>query len=211
MIRRPPRSTLSSSSAASDVYKRQVSTQSTGNKGKDPMSTSTPPRSPTHAEVLRMSAETAEKIDWLHQSHDSIKNIERSRTLDVHGAAAEGREEDMELVIECAPWRLDERDTSGLAPLMHAASQGRAQVVAQLIAANANLETTDTIDGSTALMLAAEGGHCGIVGALIEAKANLDAVDEEGWTALKLAVDLGLDNIVDLLIEAGGGQKLGGG
>eukprot|EP00828_Plagiopyla_frontata_P048845 TRINITY_DN9522_c0_g1_i2.p3 TRINITY_DN9522_c0_g1~~TRINITY_DN9522_c0_g1_i2.p3 ORF type:complete len:171 (-),score=44.67 TRINITY_DN9522_c0_g1_i2:625-1137(-) len=29
MIRRPPRSTLSSSSAASDVYKRQVSTQST--------------------------------------------------------------------------------------------------------------------------------------------------------------------------------------
>eukprot|EP00656_Telonema_subtile_P009971 TRINITY_DN14746_c0_g1_i1.p1 TRINITY_DN14746_c0_g1~~TRINITY_DN14746_c0_g1_i1.p1 ORF type:complete len:151 (+),score=43.83 TRINITY_DN14746_c0_g1_i1:73-525(+) len=29
---RPPRSTLSSSSAASDVYKRQVSTQSTGKK-----------------------------------------------------------------------------------------------------------------------------------------------------------------------------------
>eukprot|EP00658_Telonema_sp_P-2_P004392 TRINITY_DN11644_c0_g1_i2.p1 TRINITY_DN11644_c0_g1~~TRINITY_DN11644_c0_g1_i2.p1 ORF type:complete len:147 (-),score=37.37 TRINITY_DN11644_c0_g1_i2:49-489(-) len=32
MIRRPPRSTLSSSSAASDVYKRQVSTQSTGTR-----------------------------------------------------------------------------------------------------------------------------------------------------------------------------------
>eukprot|EP00658_Telonema_sp_P-2_P078444 TRINITY_DN7348_c0_g1_i1.p1 TRINITY_DN7348_c0_g1~~TRINITY_DN7348_c0_g1_i1.p1 ORF type:complete len:216 (-),score=41.47 TRINITY_DN7348_c0_g1_i1:374-1021(-) len=32
MIRRPPRSTLSSSSAASDVYKRQVSTQSTGSQ-----------------------------------------------------------------------------------------------------------------------------------------------------------------------------------
>eukprot|EP00658_Telonema_sp_P-2_P038558 TRINITY_DN27637_c0_g1_i5.p1 TRINITY_DN27637_c0_g1~~TRINITY_DN27637_c0_g1_i5.p1 ORF type:complete len:139 (+),score=30.40 TRINITY_DN27637_c0_g1_i5:132-548(+) len=32
MIRRPPRSTLSSSSAASDVYKRQVSTQSTGGR-----------------------------------------------------------------------------------------------------------------------------------------------------------------------------------
>eukprot|EP00657_Telonema_sp_P-1_P009447 TRINITY_DN3641_c0_g1_i3.p1 TRINITY_DN3641_c0_g1~~TRINITY_DN3641_c0_g1_i3.p1 ORF type:complete len:100 (+),score=44.16 TRINITY_DN3641_c0_g1_i3:140-439(+) len=30
MIRRPPRSTQSRSSAASDVYKRQVSTQSTG-------------------------------------------------------------------------------------------------------------------------------------------------------------------------------------
>eukprot|EP01108_Squamamoeba_japonica_P004051 TRINITY_DN323_c0_g1_i1.p2 TRINITY_DN323_c0_g1~~TRINITY_DN323_c0_g1_i1.p2 ORF type:complete len:254 (+),score=108.84 TRINITY_DN323_c0_g1_i1:1-762(+) len=33
MIRRPPRSTLMRSSAASDVYKRQVSTQSTGRKG----------------------------------------------------------------------------------------------------------------------------------------------------------------------------------
>eukprot|EP00828_Plagiopyla_frontata_P033209 TRINITY_DN4313_c0_g1_i1.p1 TRINITY_DN4313_c0_g1~~TRINITY_DN4313_c0_g1_i1.p1 ORF type:complete len:179 (-),score=53.96 TRINITY_DN4313_c0_g1_i1:28-564(-) len=32
MSRRPPRSTLSSSSAASDVYKRQVSTQSTWDK-----------------------------------------------------------------------------------------------------------------------------------------------------------------------------------
>eukprot|EP00658_Telonema_sp_P-2_P020917 TRINITY_DN18300_c0_g1_i2.p1 TRINITY_DN18300_c0_g1~~TRINITY_DN18300_c0_g1_i2.p1 ORF type:complete len:293 (+),score=109.39 TRINITY_DN18300_c0_g1_i2:69-947(+) len=40
MIRRPPRSTLSSSSAASDVYKRQVSTQSTG-VGRQAMATST--------------------------------------------------------------------------------------------------------------------------------------------------------------------------
>eukprot|EP00658_Telonema_sp_P-2_P083600 TRINITY_DN90_c0_g1_i2.p1 TRINITY_DN90_c0_g1~~TRINITY_DN90_c0_g1_i2.p1 ORF type:complete len:305 (-),score=72.26 TRINITY_DN90_c0_g1_i2:170-1084(-) len=37
MIRRPPRSTLSSSSAASDVYKRQVSTQSTGSSGRGDM------------------------------------------------------------------------------------------------------------------------------------------------------------------------------
>eukprot|EP00658_Telonema_sp_P-2_P002645 TRINITY_DN10991_c0_g1_i2.p2 TRINITY_DN10991_c0_g1~~TRINITY_DN10991_c0_g1_i2.p2 ORF type:complete len:165 (+),score=49.94 TRINITY_DN10991_c0_g1_i2:103-597(+) len=37
MIRRPPRSTLSSSSAASDVYKRQVSTQSTGNNRRSEM------------------------------------------------------------------------------------------------------------------------------------------------------------------------------
>eukprot|EP00658_Telonema_sp_P-2_P063279 TRINITY_DN52000_c0_g1_i1.p1 TRINITY_DN52000_c0_g1~~TRINITY_DN52000_c0_g1_i1.p1 ORF type:complete len:106 (-),score=0.69 TRINITY_DN52000_c0_g1_i1:105-422(-) len=36
MIRRPPRSTLSSSSAASDVYKRQVSTQSTGDSNISP-------------------------------------------------------------------------------------------------------------------------------------------------------------------------------
>eukprot|EP00657_Telonema_sp_P-1_P005088 TRINITY_DN2221_c0_g1_i2.p1 TRINITY_DN2221_c0_g1~~TRINITY_DN2221_c0_g1_i2.p1 ORF type:complete len:132 (+),score=55.24 TRINITY_DN2221_c0_g1_i2:111-506(+) len=36
MIRRPPRSTQSRSSAASDVYKRQVSTQSTGNPHLDP-------------------------------------------------------------------------------------------------------------------------------------------------------------------------------
>eukprot|EP00658_Telonema_sp_P-2_P052024 TRINITY_DN40151_c0_g1_i1.p1 TRINITY_DN40151_c0_g1~~TRINITY_DN40151_c0_g1_i1.p1 ORF type:complete len:148 (+),score=27.68 TRINITY_DN40151_c0_g1_i1:91-534(+) len=39
MIRRPPRSTLSSSSAASDVYKRQVSTQSTGSSSAPKWST----------------------------------------------------------------------------------------------------------------------------------------------------------------------------
>eukprot|EP00656_Telonema_subtile_P001631 TRINITY_DN10712_c0_g1_i3.p1 TRINITY_DN10712_c0_g1~~TRINITY_DN10712_c0_g1_i3.p1 ORF type:complete len:439 (-),score=138.29 TRINITY_DN10712_c0_g1_i3:194-1510(-) len=37
MIRRPPRSPLSSSSAASDVYKRQVSTQSTGKENSKSM------------------------------------------------------------------------------------------------------------------------------------------------------------------------------
>eukprot|EP00658_Telonema_sp_P-2_P006958 TRINITY_DN12604_c0_g1_i2.p1 TRINITY_DN12604_c0_g1~~TRINITY_DN12604_c0_g1_i2.p1 ORF type:complete len:251 (+),score=76.17 TRINITY_DN12604_c0_g1_i2:136-888(+) len=54
MIRRPPRSTLSSSSAASDVYKRQVSTQSTGL----PRSEMAEPGSA----VLRASAEE-ERID----------------------------------------------------------------------------------------------------------------------------------------------------
>eukprot|EP00658_Telonema_sp_P-2_P040964 TRINITY_DN29296_c0_g1_i3.p1 TRINITY_DN29296_c0_g1~~TRINITY_DN29296_c0_g1_i3.p1 ORF type:complete len:190 (+),score=53.35 TRINITY_DN29296_c0_g1_i3:77-646(+) len=43
MIRRPPRSTLSSSSAASDVYKRQVSTQSTGKRALEDHAQSTPP------------------------------------------------------------------------------------------------------------------------------------------------------------------------
>eukprot|EP00658_Telonema_sp_P-2_P015439 TRINITY_DN15938_c0_g1_i2.p1 TRINITY_DN15938_c0_g1~~TRINITY_DN15938_c0_g1_i2.p1 ORF type:complete len:131 (+),score=41.23 TRINITY_DN15938_c0_g1_i2:112-504(+) len=49
MIRRPPRSTLSSSSAASDVYKRQVSTQSTGGVKAASMATK-------HAAVLKAAS-----------------------------------------------------------------------------------------------------------------------------------------------------------
>eukprot|EP00658_Telonema_sp_P-2_P008141 TRINITY_DN13056_c0_g1_i3.p1 TRINITY_DN13056_c0_g1~~TRINITY_DN13056_c0_g1_i3.p1 ORF type:complete len:187 (-),score=35.99 TRINITY_DN13056_c0_g1_i3:354-914(-) len=52
MIRRPPRSTLSSSSAASDVYKRQVSTQSTGNTHRRNMCTNTTHQSNCHCSDL---------------------------------------------------------------------------------------------------------------------------------------------------------------
>eukprot|EP00658_Telonema_sp_P-2_P029070 TRINITY_DN22161_c0_g1_i1.p1 TRINITY_DN22161_c0_g1~~TRINITY_DN22161_c0_g1_i1.p1 ORF type:complete len:316 (+),score=64.58 TRINITY_DN22161_c0_g1_i1:108-1055(+) len=56
MIRRPPRSTLSSSSAASDVYKRQVSTQSTG------------------IAVLAMAAPRAQPMFYLVQNEDDLSH-----------------------------------------------------------------------------------------------------------------------------------------
>eukprot|EP00656_Telonema_subtile_P057331 TRINITY_DN93_c0_g3_i2.p1 TRINITY_DN93_c0_g3~~TRINITY_DN93_c0_g3_i2.p1 ORF type:complete len:300 (-),score=96.18 TRINITY_DN93_c0_g3_i2:242-1141(-) len=68
MIRRPPRSTLSSSSAASDVYKRQVSTQSTGNKTKT-MSLSPKPEDLDRQQTLYMAklSEQAERYDDMVQ------------------------------------------------------------------------------------------------------------------------------------------------
>eukprot|EP00656_Telonema_subtile_P005192 TRINITY_DN12359_c0_g1_i1.p1 TRINITY_DN12359_c0_g1~~TRINITY_DN12359_c0_g1_i1.p1 ORF type:complete len:264 (-),score=48.31 TRINITY_DN12359_c0_g1_i1:507-1298(-) len=68
MIRRPPRSTLSSSSAASDVYKRQVSTQSTGG-GRLVMSTS--------SLYLRKSVEAA----WRDHTEVQVYSLDRSSVV----------------------------------------------------------------------------------------------------------------------------------
>eukprot|EP00658_Telonema_sp_P-2_P079947 TRINITY_DN7869_c0_g1_i2.p1 TRINITY_DN7869_c0_g1~~TRINITY_DN7869_c0_g1_i2.p1 ORF type:complete len:385 (+),score=132.37 TRINITY_DN7869_c0_g1_i2:67-1221(+) len=67
MIRRPPRSTLSSSSAASDVYKRQVSTQSTGE--------------------IRQIMDRAEELKTLFAAIDVNKNgkLEKQELINVFG------------------------------------------------------------------------------------------------------------------------------
>eukprot|EP00656_Telonema_subtile_P013749 TRINITY_DN1698_c0_g1_i2.p1 TRINITY_DN1698_c0_g1~~TRINITY_DN1698_c0_g1_i2.p1 ORF type:complete len:205 (+),score=50.56 TRINITY_DN1698_c0_g1_i2:101-715(+) len=61
MIRRPPRSTLSSSSAASDVYKRQVSTQSTGQE--------TPRHGETSNPTMMQDAEPKDPLDQAFEKH----------------------------------------------------------------------------------------------------------------------------------------------
>eukprot|EP00657_Telonema_sp_P-1_P010259 TRINITY_DN460_c0_g1_i1.p1 TRINITY_DN460_c0_g1~~TRINITY_DN460_c0_g1_i1.p1 ORF type:complete len:129 (+),score=32.67 TRINITY_DN460_c0_g1_i1:65-451(+) len=61
MIRRPPRSTQSRSSAASDVYKRQVSTQSTGQTAPRENSTYLPLRCGVH----RSGDADLRDTDWL--------------------------------------------------------------------------------------------------------------------------------------------------
>lgn len=58
---------------------------------------------------------------------------------------------------------------------------------------------------STALILAAENGNADIVKALIAKKADIDAVDNDGETALSLADD---DAIAQLLKDAGAKETL---
>jgi len=70
---------------------------------------------------------------------------------------------------------------------MFAAFNGQTAVVAQLIAAGANLESADKL-GYTPLITAVEEGLTAVVEKLIKAGANIEAVDQDGRTALMLAV-----------------------
>eukprot|EP00656_Telonema_subtile_P017896 TRINITY_DN1964_c0_g1_i1.p1 TRINITY_DN1964_c0_g1~~TRINITY_DN1964_c0_g1_i1.p1 ORF type:complete len:187 (+),score=14.42 TRINITY_DN1964_c0_g1_i1:75-635(+) len=74
MIRRPPRSTLSSSSAASDVYKRQ--TQSTGSQDLPPMSAATIP-APKEPRRLRFGNKAGEPlhVDFYSQFDDAWSTL----------------------------------------------------------------------------------------------------------------------------------------
>ncbi len=72
-----------------------------------------------------------------------------------------------------------------------------------LIAAGAEVDTTETGSGNTALMLAANRGYLEVLRVLIAAGADIGAVAEDGWTALQAAEMVDDDEAAALLRAAG--------
>jgi len=66
-----------------------------------------------------------------------------------------------------------------------------------------NIEEDVSSELNAALILAVKGNAVDIVEALLESWADPNATDEEGETALSLAEELGYDDIVELLEDAG--------
>eukprot|EP00658_Telonema_sp_P-2_P007015 TRINITY_DN12622_c0_g1_i9.p1 TRINITY_DN12622_c0_g1~~TRINITY_DN12622_c0_g1_i9.p1 ORF type:complete len:322 (-),score=79.63 TRINITY_DN12622_c0_g1_i9:109-1074(-) len=85
MIRRPPRSTLSSSSAASDVYKRQVSTQSTGDLIQRCMATSSIPMAMDTNTNASLSASLSSTSSAVKRFDDTsvVEFFSKTRVYDV--------------------------------------------------------------------------------------------------------------------------------
>lgn len=92
---------------------------------------------------------------------------------------------------------------SGETPLMVAASNDRAEIVAALLKKGAPLEAKNEY-GRTALVLCArEQGQAATARILLEAGADIEAADRNGSTALELAAWRGKTEFVDLLLERG--------
>lgn len=70
-------------------------------------------------------------------------------------------------------------EEDGLTPLIIASGRGYTEVVRKLLAAGAQVNTSDKF-GSTALIWAARKGHLQIVEELLNAGAELDAVGMHG-------------------------------
>lgn len=91
----------------------------------------------------------------------------------------------------------------GEAPLHRAAAGGeRADVVAALVTAGADVEAKEK-HGLTPLMVAATQGRTGTIAALLKAGAKVDAATPDGLTALFLATVAGWADAADVLLAAG--------
>eukprot|EP00656_Telonema_subtile_P047947 TRINITY_DN5596_c0_g1_i2.p1 TRINITY_DN5596_c0_g1~~TRINITY_DN5596_c0_g1_i2.p1 ORF type:complete len:298 (+),score=78.34 TRINITY_DN5596_c0_g1_i2:99-992(+) len=217
MIRRPPRSTLSSSSAASDVYKRQVSTQSTGVIGATMPSHTAPSASHPYLTSALYLHKLPNGMLWDAAAAGDQHNVKRAlggragvNSTDpnscgetaLHKAAAGGHSQTVaQLLIAKADCNALDRMHSA-SPLHLAAAAGHASVVGQLVRHGSDLYLADR-SGETALHCAAAAGHSSVFEALSQVEPLLDAKNAAGYTPLMKAAQNGHVNVVTCLIQAG--------
>ena len=102
---------------------------------------------------------------------------------------------------------VNHRDDDGVTVLMRAASAGRGDMVAALIAGGADAGAK-TSGGVNALMMASLGGYVDAARALLAAKADANARDNQGRTALMAAASSGEQAMVDALLAAGADVRI---
>jgi hypothetical protein len=137
----------------------------------------------------------------------------------VFRAAENGHVAATRLLIEQARARVDARDRLGRTPLFPAALRGYVEVVRMLLAAGADVDSTDK-DGRTVLIVLAEekekkGGKAAaavawdrtVLKVLLEAGANVEAADRQGRTPLIWAADTAKIDMLERLIDGVEGKK----
>ncbi len=120
----------------------------------------------------------------------------------LHEAAAKGDLNNARLLIEKTP--IEIKDKIGRTPLHLAALHGKSDMAKLLIAAQADVNVTDTQNGDTPLLLAAWKGHTEIVRQLIAANADVNAKRiYDDTPALLFAAGEGHTAVIKLLAAAG--------
>jgi len=119
-------------------------------------------------------------------------------------ATTEGHEDTARVLINGGANVNEEHPTLHRSLLLHAASLGRAEIVASLIRGGAHPTSTNS-SGATALHLAIMGMHLDTVRTLLALGADPKARDKRGLTPLMWAADLGFDQSISVLIEGRAG------
>ena len=108
------------------------------------------------------------------------------------------KDPDIQLILDSLAQQVPHQEI----PLIQAAEKGKLDVVKQLLADGADIETTD-VAGYTALYAAVLAGHQEVVSFLSENKANPNVVDVMGVTPLMHAAFKGDTEMVRILLNAG--------
>lgn len=117
-------------------------------------------------------------------------------------AAQEGDEDIVRLLLRAGA-NVNSTDASGATPLMNAAWRRRSRVCRLLIKSGANLRATD-LNLTTTLMWAVIGEDVAIVREMLEHHVAVNTRDDDGRTALDIAIRDKLREIERILRKAGG-------
>eukprot|EP00658_Telonema_sp_P-2_P012616 TRINITY_DN14804_c0_g1_i1.p1 TRINITY_DN14804_c0_g1~~TRINITY_DN14804_c0_g1_i1.p1 ORF type:complete len:788 (+),score=205.90 TRINITY_DN14804_c0_g1_i1:95-2458(+) len=209
MIRRPPRSTLSSSSAASDVYKRQ---EYGGLIDRFTMGNGQGSRQPAQAHPLHTAA-AAGNLDGvkhiLDQSDDAAAALrmtspEGGDAKNALSWACESGQHEMVDWLLGAKADPNGRNVTGTSALHLAATKGHTTIARALgeRGAEVNLLSRDNNTGATPLMEAIRAQHADTVEALLDMRASATACRPDGTQCIHIACMAQDSSIVQKLLEA---------
>ena len=106
---------------------------------------------------------------------------------------------------------VNQPNRKGVTPLMIAALNGRADLVACLISNGAQVDLDlEHGDRAPALIWAADNGHAEVAKLLLKHGANVNSKDSSGNTALSIARSNGYASLIRLLKRAGAAEVAGG-
>ena len=120
--------------------------------------------------------------------------------LTICAAAMLGQTEQVAAFLRDDPALADATGAHGIPVLVHAALSGKPEIATLLVRAGGGAGADD------ALVEAVACGHTAMVAWLLEYGASAHAVNVEGKSALRLALEKGYDQIVRLLWLHGGGE-----
>ncbi|XP_022903103.2 E3 ubiquitin-protein ligase MIB2 [Onthophagus taurus] len=128
-------------------------------------------------------------IDLLCSAPGTDFTLKNKRGFNVlHHAALKGKNQATKKLLSKARQLVDVKKDDGFSALHLAALNGHKDVVKTLIQiGQADIDLRNNRNQS-ALLLAVSQGHCGVIELLIDLKANINAKDEDGDTALHLAL-----------------------
>ena len=98
---------------------------------------------------------------------------------------------------------INEKDSSGVAPLHYAARMGHTNVIGILVSNGADLDIQSTAEGNTPLHLASGSGQYGAAGLLLAGGAAMDKATKKMETTLHWAIENGRIQTAALLLSRG--------
>ncbi|MCL7042777.1 hypothetical protein MKW94_002749, partial [Papaver nudicaule] len=140
-------------------------------------------------------------------SANTVRSIKDKNGVGViHYAAAKGKINVLDYLIEDLGIDVNFKDEKGDSPLMHAIEGGNTNVVEYLLGKGAGPNASNT-KGYTPLHSAAEKGHTEILARLLSKGANVNALSETG-TPLDMAANYNQLEALQILLEQNANPNL---